>query len=138
MSFSRKIGKTAAVYAFILGFLYLTIGPLEVAGGIEKYNIPADFWTGLALLVVAANYLYAVKGLWRGEFKGISFLFTGFILSTVFGFIFILLMGADGLLYLLGEVEEFSPIADFRPEIWLFIASTPITAFLLKIKRYMY
>ena len=138
MDFPRKIGKTAAVYAFILGFLYLTIGPLEVAGGIEKYNIPGDFWTGLTLLVVAANYLYAVRGLWRGEFKGASFLLTGFILSTVFGLIFILLMGADGLLYLLGEAEEFSPITNFRPEIWLFIASTPVTAFILKIKRYMY
>jgi len=135
---TRKIGKTTAVYAFILGLLYLIVGPIEVAGGIEKYNIPGDFWTGLALLVVAANYLYAVGGLWRGDLKGASFLLTGFILSTVFGLIFILLMGANGLLYLLGEAEEFSPIADFRPEIWLFIASTPVAAFILKVKRYMH
>jgi hypothetical protein len=35
-------------------------------------------------------------------------------------------MGADGLMFLLGEAEEFSAVADFRPAIWLFILALPL------------
>ena len=55
-----------------------------------------------------------------------------FIRGAVFGaaaisrgsILYLLLMGADGLMFLLGEVDEFAVLADFRPAIWMFFIVT--------------
>lgn len=121
--------KVAGIYTLVLGTLYVIIGVLEVLFdpilfGIES-AIPAGLFSGLALLVIGGVYLYGVKDLWNNRREGISFLLGGAMLSAIFGVVFLLIMGADGLMYWLGEAEEFSAIAEFRPEIWLFFMSLP-------------
>jgi len=118
-------GKTIGIYAAVLGIVYLAIGVIEVFGGAGEI-IPGDLFGGLALVVIAATFLNGVKGAFNGEHIGLSFLIGGLFLSAVFGMLYLLLMGADGMMFLLGEAEEFSVLADFRPAIGLFFLSLPL------------
>lgn len=117
-------GKTLGIYALVLGVVYLAAGIIEVLGGAGV--IRGDLFGGFALVVIAATYLNSVKWLFNGEHKGLSFLIGGLFLSAVFGVLYLLLMSADGLMYSLGEAEEFSLLAVFRPAIWLFFLSLPL------------
>ncbi|MCW7071303.1 MAG: hypothetical protein OCU12_03075 [Methanophagales archaeon] len=118
-------GKTMGAYAAVLGVLYFAVGVVEVLGGAGEV-IPGDLFGGLALVVVAATYLNGVKGLFNGEHKGLSFLLGGLFLSAVFGVLYLLLLCADGLMFLLGEAEEFSVLAGLRPEVVVFFLSLPL------------
>jgi hypothetical protein len=120
------------MYALVLGILYLIVGLVEVFGGASF--IPGDIFSGLALVVISVVYLYGIKGLWNANYGGLSFLLGGLLLSAAFGILYLLLMGADGLMYLLGEAEEFSALDDFRPGIWLFFISLPAVYFIGKRK----
>lgn len=131
--FDVEKGNKIGIYAFVLGVVYLVFGVLEVFGGVGL--IPGDFFGGLALVVIAATYLNGVKGVFNGEHKGLSFILGGLFLTTVFGVLYLLVMGADGLMYLLGEAEEFSALADFRPAIWFFFASLPLAYGVWKLIR---
>jgi len=115
-------GKTIGIYALVLGVVYLAFGVIEVFGGAGDI-IPGDLFGGFALAVIAATYLNGVKGLFNGEHQGLSFLIGGLFLSAIFGVLYLLLMGADGLMYILGEADEFSALAGFRPAIGLFFLS---------------
>jgi len=118
-------GKTIGIYALVLGVVYLAFGIIEVFGGAGDI-IPGDLFGGFALAVIAATYLNGVNGLFNGKHQGLSFLIGGLFLSTVFGVLYLLLMGADGFMYILGEAEEFSVLAGFRPAIGLFFLSLPL------------
>jgi len=118
-------GKTIGIYALVLGVVYLAFGVIEVFGGAGDI-IPGDLFGGFALAVIAATYLNGVKGLFNGEHQGLSFLIGGLFLSAIFGVLYLLLMGADGLMYILGEADEFSALAGFRPAIGLFFLSLPL------------
>jgi hypothetical protein len=67
-----------------------------------------------------------VKGTLDGDYKGLSLLMGGLFLSAVFGILYLLMLGADGLMYLLGEAEEIPGLVDFRPAIWFFILALPL------------
>lgn len=118
-------GKTIGIYAAVIGIAYLVLGVIEVFGGAGDV-IPGDLFGGLALVVIAVTFLYGIKNTFDGDHKGLSFLIGGLFLSAVFGILYLLLMGADGLMFLLGEADEFSVLADFRPAIWMFILSLPM------------
>ncbi len=118
-------GKTIGIYAAVIGVAYLVLGVIEVFGGAGDV-IPGDLFGGLALVVIAVTFLYGIKNTFDGDHKGLSFIIGGLFLSAVFGILYLLLMGADGLMFLLGEAEEFSVLADFRPAIWMFILSLPM------------
>ena len=118
-------GKTIGLYAAVIGVVYLVLGVIEVFGGAGDV-IPGDLLGGLALVVVAATFLTGVKGAFDGEHKGLSFIIGGLFLAAVFCILYLLLMGADGLMFLLGEAEEFAVLADFRPAIWMFFLSLPL------------
>ena len=124
-------GKTIGLYAVVLGVLYLVIGMIEVFGGAGD-AIPGDLLGGLALVVIAVTFLNGVKRSFFGEHIGLSFLIGGLFLAAVFGILYLLLMGANGLMFLLGEAEEFSAVTEFRPAIWLFILSLPL-AYLVRV-----
>jgi len=129
MAFNAEIGGRMAIYAAILGILYIAFGVLEVAlvfSGVELTPIPADFFGGLASLVIASTYITSIKGLRTGDFRGLSMLVGGLFLSVVFGVLYLLLMFADALNFIIGEAEEFSALADLRPEIWLFVVAIPL------------
>ncbi len=137
--FDPRIGRVMGVYALALGVLYLLFGLMEIVGvggsGTDPIPIPGDLFGGLAILVVAATYLNGVRGLFRGEHVGLSFLIGALFLSAVFGVLYLLLMGADGLSYLIGSSDEFAALADFRPEIWFFLLSLPLAYQVWKLTR---
>ncbi len=116
------------IYAAALGALYAVFGVIEVVfvfSGTDAL-IPADFFGGLVSLVIASTYLAGVKDMRENDFRGIAMLMGGLFLSVVFGVLYLMLMCADFLMYVLGESEEFSVIASLRPEIWLFVAAIPL------------
>jgi len=76
--------------------------------------------------VTAAAYLLGVKGTVAGRYEGLSFVVGGLFLTAVFGFLYLLLAGAEALMYLLGEAEAFPGIFDLRPEVWIFLLSLPL------------
>ena len=123
--FSIKIGKRLAIYASALGAICLAIGLVEVMGGWGQ-SIPGDLFGGFVLVVMAATYLSGVKGAFRGRHEGLSFLIGGLFLTAVFGVLYLLMMGADGLMYLLGEAEALPKLSEARPAIWIFVLSLPL------------
>lgn len=129
--FSIKTGKRLAIYASALGVISLAIGVVEILGGLGE-SIPADLFGGFVLVVMAATYLGGVKGAFQGRHEGLSFVMGGLFLTAVFGVLYLLMMGADGLMYLLGEAEALPALTDARPEIWIFILSLPLA---LKVRR---
>jgi len=123
--FSIKTGKRLAIYASGLGVISLAIGLVEILGGLGE-SIPGDLFGGFVLVVMAATYLNGVKGVIHGRHEGLSFLIGGLFLTVVFGVLYLLMMGADGLMYLLGEAEALPKLSEARPEIWIFILSLPL------------
>ncbi len=139
--------KVIGVYAFLLGLLYAGVGMMSLVLGLGhllfgnidvlglKSSLPADALGGSALVVIGAVYLAGVKPMWSGEKEGLSFIFVGFILSAIFGMIFLLIMGAHWLDFWLGETGEFSFTAELRPEVWLFLISLPVGYLLWKWRK---
>ena len=123
--FDTGTGKMLGIYASALGLLYLVFGLIEIFGGSGE-QVPGDLFGGFALVVIAATYLIGVKGVLRGRHQGLSLLIGGLFLSAVFGVLYLLIIGADGLMYLLGEAEELPGLVDLRPAIWFFILSLPL------------
>lgn len=123
--FSIKTGKRLAIYASALGAISLAVGLVEILGGWGE-SIPGDLFGGFVLVVMAVTYLSGVKGVFRGRHEGLSFLMGGLFLTSVFGVLYLLMMGADGLMYLLGEAEALPKLADARPAIWIFVLSLPL------------
>ena len=114
--------KVGAAYSLSLGTIYLGMGLLEALGkyaGPQLSFIPHDVFSGFVLLVIGGIYLSGVKGLWEGRYEGLAGPLVGTTLALIFGSLYLLVIGADGLSYLLGDLEKWKPLADLRPEIWL-------------------
>lgn len=115
-------GKAVAAYSLSLGLSYLGMGLLEALGSYLKMRltfIPHDIFGGVVLLVIGGVYLSSMRPLWEGQHEGLAGLLVGTSLALIFGTLYLLVMGANWLSYLLGDLEEWRPLADFRPEIWL-------------------
>jgi hypothetical protein len=146
MKLNESNGKVVATYALILGAIYFILGILEVVEGFGPFfgvtegpvlgaeHIPADLFGGLATIVIGAVYFGAAP-LWKAKYESLSFLLVGVLISTVFGALYLLILGANGFgAYLAGEEWEW--MADLlRPEIWLFFLSLPLGYFALKVTR---
>jgi len=121
--------KGIGLYAALIGGITGIVGVFEVLfvfTGTDSW-VPADLFGGVALLVIAAVYLTGIGELRSGREEGLSFALTGTILTMVFGSLYILIMGANWLMYLLGEADEFLIISELRPEILLFVIALPLT-----------
>ncbi|UEC42801.1 MAG: conserved membrane protein of unknown function [Methanothrix sp.] len=123
--YSIKTGKGLGIYASALGAISLVVGLVEISGGWGEI-IPGDLFGGFVLLVIAATYLNGVKGVFQGRYEGLSFLVGGLFLTAVFGILYLLMMGAEGLMYLLGEAQALPGIFDLRPEVWILLLSLPL------------
>jgi len=125
--------KGFAVGSAVLGAVYAAFGVLEVmsvAGAFSFEPVPADAAGGLCLLVVAATFLLGAKELLEGRTLGISFVVVGVALAAVFGLLYILIAVAHALMFVLGEAEELSLLAELRPEIWLALAAAAMAPYL--------
>ncbi|OFV67873.1 MAG: conserved hypothetical protein, membrane [Candidatus Syntrophoarchaeum caldarius] len=130
--------KNIGLYSALIGGITAIIGVLEVIfvfTGTDSW-IPADLFGGFALLVIAAVYLSGIGELLSKREEGLSFVLVGSILTGVFGILYILIMGADYLMYLLGEADEFLILDEVRPEILLLVAVLPVIVYFIRVRSY--
>ncbi|MBN1323982.1 MAG: hypothetical protein JW986_08325 [Methanotrichaceae archaeon] len=135
-NFNFKTGKRLGAYALALGLASLAAGLVEILGGYGEM-IPSDWFGGYALVVIAATYLNGINDVSKGKYDGLSFLMGGLFLTAIFGVLYLLIIGADGLMYILGEADELPAFVDLRPAIWIFIFSLPLACAVHKLTRRM-
>ena len=126
---SKTMAARMGYYSLLLGIGYAASGLLQVAEnqGALLGALPA---IGV-MLVLSATYLMGSKALFAGRRDGLSFILGGMLLSGTVGVLYLIMTGADGLLYLLGESEGFSMMAFASPATVLMVFALP----LLKITR---
>ena len=154
---SKNAGRGMAIYAAILGGLYVTVGFIEFAtafwnwfiepgGNLSLLGLPSDdLFGGLAALVIGFVFFGAIP-LWRAKYESIGFILVGALLSAIFGAIYLLIVCADGLgaylAYLSGEewtwewlVAGTASSGLLRLEIWLALLSAPLGYAALKVVK---
>lgn len=155
MRTSRSNSQVVAIYAAILGSIYLIIGAAEFITGLHDLlqlsatesflGLPIDFFGGFSAFVIGATYLGGTL-LWKEKVESLGFLLIATILSAVFGLLYLLIACADGFGILLGTWEGgewtwewltsgTAGTGILRPEIWLAIASIPMGYFVIKTTR---
>ncbi|ACL17609.1 hypothetical protein [Methanosphaerula palustris] len=122
------------IFAALFGVLYLIFGIAMITSAAIPslaeltgvYLIPADPAGGFVLCVIGTVFLFACHKLVRGSVDGPAFLYTGMIMSLVFGAVALVSLGAQGidiLLFSEGE-ESWVPIQLVVP--MLYLALVPI------------
>ncbi|MBP7069239.1 hypothetical protein [Methanothrix soehngenii] len=123
------------IYALVLGVGYGAQALAETIGGRESF--PGGILSIAVLLVISATYLMGAKSLVAGRREGLSFLMGGLFLSGAVGGLYLLMTGADWLMYLLGEVEDFALLSEISPATVLLIVALPLVPMMRKMTRGM-
>lgn len=131
--FSIRTGRLLGAYALMLGIGYGAAALAETIGNREIF--PGGLLSIAVLLVISATYLMGVKSLMAGRREGLSFLMGGLFLSGAVGGLYLLMMGADWLMYLLGEAEDFAIASEISPATILLILALPLQPMLRKLTR---
>jgi len=132
---SVKNGKWLGAYAFILGIGYGVAAIAEATGNPDIF--PGGLLSIGVLLVISATYLMGVRSLTGGRREGLSFLVGGLLLSVAVGGLYLLMAGADWLLYLLGEAEDFALLSEISSATILLIVALPLVPMMRKLTRGM-
>jgi len=138
--------KYMAIYCLILGIINAVIGIIQVIGGIIALGggylglpvvLPPDLFSGICLIIIGLVYLRGVQPLLSKNDKGVAFLVGGAIISLMLGFIYLMTMGADGIMYIIGseDFESWTPLNDFVPALWVSIFSIPGAFIAWKIRN---
>jgi len=128
--------KYMAIYCLILGVINIGIGMIQVIGDIMAIGgidprlpviMPPDFFGGICLIVIGLVFLLGVPPLLNKDDKGVAFLVGGVILALMLGIIYLMVMGSDGIMYLIGseDFETWVPLDDFVPALWVSFFSIP-------------
>ncbi|HOI21417.1 MULTISPECIES: hypothetical protein [Methanothrix] len=133
--FSVRTGRLLGIYALVLGVGYGAQALAETIGGRESF--PGGILSIAVLLVISATYLMGAKSLVAGRREGLSFLMGGLFLSGAVGGLYLLMTGADWLMYLLGEVEDFALLSEISPATVLLIVALPLVPMMRKMTRGM-
>lgn len=133
--FSNKTGKRLGMYALALGLGYFAAAIAQVIGSGQIF--PGGLFGIAVLLIISATYLMGVKSLMAGRREGLSFIMGGLLLSGAVGGLYILIAGADALMYLLGEAEDFIVAFETSVAIILLILSLPLMNMLSRQTRGM-
>lgn len=133
--FSVRTGKLLGAYALVLGIGYGAAVLVEAIGNRDIF--PGGLLSIAVLLVISATYLMGVKSLTAGRKEGLSFLMGGLLLSGAVGGLYLLMTGADWLMYLLGEAEEFAGASEISPATILLILALPMVPVIRKLTRGM-
>ena len=133
--FSVRTGRLLGIYALVLGVGYGAQALAETIGGRESF--PGGILSIAVLLVISATYLMGAKSLVAGRREGLSFLMGGLFLSGAVGGLYLLMTGADWLMYLLGEVEDFALLSEIAPATVLLIVALPLVPMMRKMTRGM-
>lgn len=133
--FSVRTGRLLGIYALVLGVGYGAQALAETIGGRESF--PGGILSIAVLLVISATYLMGARSLVAGRREGLSFLMGGLFLSGAVGGLYLLMTGADWLMYLLGEVEDFAVLSEISPATVLLIVALPLVPMMRKMTRGM-
>ena len=133
--FSVRTGRLLGIYALVLGVGYGAQALAETIGGRESF--PGGILSIAVLLVISATYLMGAKSLVSGRREGLSFLMGGLFLSGAVGGLYLLMTGADWLMYLLGEAEDFAVLSEISPATVLLIVALPLVPMMRKMTRGM-
>ena len=133
--FSVRTGRLLGIYALVLGVGYGAQALAETIGSRESF--PGGILSIAVLLVISATYLMGAKSLVAGRREGLSFLMGGLFLSGAVGGLYLLMTGADWLMYLLGEVEDFALLSEISPATVLLIVALPLVPMMRKMTRGM-
>ena len=133
--FSVRTGRLLGIYALVLGVGYGAQALAETIGGRESF--PGGILSIAVLLVISATYLMGANSLVAGRREGLSFLMGGLFLSGAVGGLYLLMTGADWLMYLLGEVEDFALLSEISPATVLLIVALPLVPMMRKMTRGM-
>ncbi|MHA1770519.1 MAG: hypothetical protein ACTSYL_12405 [Candidatus Thorarchaeota archaeon] len=152
MKSNRTDIQLIAIYAVLLGILYALVGAIKFLTGIMDLvalgdsegilGIRPDIYGGLATLVIGSSYLATIP-LWKGKYESIGFALMATILSIIFGVLYLLMVGADGMSALLAYWDGAEWTLEwltngttgagiFKPEIWLAFVSIPLGYFIFK------
>lgn len=118
-----------AVFATVMGALYLGFGILEIGSWIVPglaaiAVVPADILGGFVLGVIGLVFLAGVPGLRSGTPGAIAYLFVGLLLSLAFGLVAFLVIGAGWLeTALFGDLSEWSAAEIAVPMLYLVLGS---------------
>lgn len=118
-----------AVFAMLMGALYLGFGILEIGSwivpGLAAMAVfPADILRGSVLCVIGLVFLAGVPGLRSGTPGAIAFLLVGLLLSLAFGIVAALTAGAGWLeTALFGDPAEWSMAEMVVPMLFLALGS---------------
>jgi len=126
----RTVGLGTVLYAGAFGLIYLALGLGEVASGlrlVEIAYIPSDIFGGAMCALIGVIFLRGIEPLSSGRVSGLSFFLVGIMMASIYSVLYILILGAHGLGSLIGmvEYEVWSPLDDFRPEVWLPLLALP-------------
>jgi len=134
---SDSVGTRAltAAYAALIGVVYVAAGLLEMMNGLgigQLATIPSDVFGGLMLIFIGGIFLRSVGELRQGRAGGMSYLLVGALMTVIYSVLYILILSANGVEYLLGSEEflEWTWLDDFRLEIWLPLIAVPAIALL--------
>jgi hypothetical protein len=131
--------KALTYFTLLWGMVYLSIGSLQVLKGakllpddfISTNLLPPEIAGGLVLAVVGAIYLYGTIEFSKSPFEGRAYAYVGIILSILFGILYFLTFTADiinaRVLFAEG-FEEWTPLVDFKPALYLGLFSLVIYA----------
>ena len=108
-----------ASYSFIAALLYLIFAIFEILGYIAKQ----DIFGGLSLIVISTTFFAGIKEIWNGDYKGLSFTLGASILASIFGIMYLLILLADYLEWIIGNSSMPSYI---HPEIILWLVIIPL------------
>lgn len=133
--FSVRTGRLLGIYALVLGVGYGAQALAETIGGRESF--PGGILSIAVLLVISATYQMGAKSLVAGRREGLSFLMGGLFLSGAVGGLYLLMTGADWLMYLLGEAEDFAVLSEISPATVLLIVALPLVPMMRKMTRGM-
>ncbi len=126
---NKTIASRMGYYSLLLGIGYAASALLQAAEN-QAALLGALPAIGV-MIVLSATYLMGSKALFARRRDGLSFVLGGMLLSGTVGVLYLIMTGADGLLYLLGEAEDFSLMSFASPSTVLMVFALP----LLKITR---
>lgn len=128
--FSPMAGNRLGMCALALGLGYLAAAIVQATGDSRIFS--GGLFGIAVLLIISATYLMGAKSLMAGEREGLSFIMGGLLLSGAVCGLYLLMAGADTLMYLLGETKDLQVAFDIWAAIFLQILALPLMSMLKK------
>lgn len=110
----------------ILSITYILIGVIEIANTYVSFIplliLPGDPMGGFVSITIGLIFAHGIKELYRGDYRGLSFILVGLIMTTVFAGLYTLILIADAIECYVLTSEEFigwTILNDLRIELML-------------------